>query len=171
MFVQWLVQHTMTSSNGNISRVTGSLCGEFTGHRWIPHTKASDAELWCFHWSVPWINGWVNNRQAGDLRRNRVHYDVIVMIFRQISRLSLAGSMLYFMLLHPLKKKFFQILVMMGFLSYRTWHVTVKCNVNLFKRDSVVFHWKNNLATANKSLSDDAVYAASVLFQTRLNQW
>ena len=25
-------------------RVTGHLCGEFTGHRWIPHTKASDAE-------------------------------------------------------------------------------------------------------------------------------
>ena len=23
-------------------------CGEFTGHRWIPRTKASDAELWCF---------------------------------------------------------------------------------------------------------------------------
>ena len=29
------------------------LCGEFTGHRWIPHTKASDAELWCFLWSAP----------------------------------------------------------------------------------------------------------------------
>ena len=26
----------MTSSNGNIFRVTGPLCGEFTGHRWIP---------------------------------------------------------------------------------------------------------------------------------------
>ena len=25
-----------------------------------------------------WINGWVNNRQAGDLRRNRTHYDVSV---------------------------------------------------------------------------------------------
>ena len=25
-------------------------CGEFTGHRWIPRTKASDAELWCFLW-------------------------------------------------------------------------------------------------------------------------
>ena len=37
----------MTSSNGNIFRVTGHLCGEFTGPRWIPHTKASDAELWC----------------------------------------------------------------------------------------------------------------------------
>ena len=24
------------------------------------------------------INGWVNNREAGDLRRNRAHYDVIV---------------------------------------------------------------------------------------------
>ena len=26
-----------------------------------------------------WINGWVNNREAGDLRRYRSHYDVIVM--------------------------------------------------------------------------------------------
>ena len=38
----------MTSSNGNIFRVTGPLCGEFTGHWWIPLTKASDTELWCF---------------------------------------------------------------------------------------------------------------------------
>ena len=37
----------MTSSNGNIFRVTGHLCGEFTGPRWIL-TKARDAELWCF---------------------------------------------------------------------------------------------------------------------------
>ena len=43
----------MTSSNGNIFRVTGLLCGEFTGHRWIPRTKANDAELWCFLWSQP----------------------------------------------------------------------------------------------------------------------
>ena len=26
-----------------------------------------------------WINGWVNNREAGDLRRHRGHYDVTVM--------------------------------------------------------------------------------------------
>ena len=25
-----------------------------------------------------WINGWVNNREAGDLRRHRGHYDAIV---------------------------------------------------------------------------------------------
>ena len=30
---------TMTSSNGNIFRVTGHLCGEFTGHWWIPSQR------------------------------------------------------------------------------------------------------------------------------------
>ena len=27
-----------------------------------------------------WINGWVNNREAGDLSRHRGHYDVIIII-------------------------------------------------------------------------------------------
>ena len=27
-----------------------------------------------------WINGWVNNREAGDLRRYRTHYNVTVML-------------------------------------------------------------------------------------------
>ena len=166
--------------HGNIFHVTGPLWGESTGHRWIPLTKASDAELWCLLWSAwkkrlgkqsrrrwfetispslwrhynvsnittpawhwhlwfhylksnagpnyshsrlhddvikwkhfprygpflrgihrspvnyphkgqwrgalmlalicVWINGWVNNREAGDLRRHRAHYDVIVII-------------------------------------------------------------------------------------------
>ena len=43
----------VTWSNGNISRVTGSLWGESTGERWIPLTKASDVELWYFLWSAP----------------------------------------------------------------------------------------------------------------------
>ena len=42
-----------TSSNGNILRVTDPLCGKFTGHRWIPLTKASDAELWYFFLFAP----------------------------------------------------------------------------------------------------------------------
>ena len=37
----------------DIFRVTGHLCGEFTGHQWIPRTKAIHAELWCFLWSAP----------------------------------------------------------------------------------------------------------------------
>ena len=28
-----------------------------------------------------WINGWVNNRAAGDLRRHRAHYDVTVITY------------------------------------------------------------------------------------------
>ena len=52
--LSWFIAAAMmTSSNGNIFRVTGPLCGEFTGLRWIPLTKASDAELWCFLWSMP----------------------------------------------------------------------------------------------------------------------
>ena len=31
-------------SNGKVFRVTGHLCGEFIDPRWIPHTKASDAD-------------------------------------------------------------------------------------------------------------------------------
>ena len=69
----------MTSSNCNNFRVTGPLCVKSTGHRWIPHAKAGDAELWGFLWSLPWINGWVNNREAGDLRHHRAHCDVTVM--------------------------------------------------------------------------------------------
>ena len=53
----------MTSSNGNIFRVTGPLCGELSGHRWIPRTKASDAELWCFLWST-WII-WLSKQSCG----------------------------------------------------------------------------------------------------------
>ena len=36
----------------NIFRVTGHLCGEFTGDQWIPHTKASYAELWCVNINI-----------------------------------------------------------------------------------------------------------------------
>ena len=45
--IQWKNERLpmMTSSNGSIFCVTGPLCGEFTGHRWLPLTKASDAEL------------------------------------------------------------------------------------------------------------------------------
>ena len=32
------------------------------------------------------INGWVNNREAGDLRRHRTHYDVIVMFINLLTQ-------------------------------------------------------------------------------------
>ena len=45
--------YMMTSSNRNIFRVTGLMWGESIGHLWIPLTKASDVDLWCFLWSAP----------------------------------------------------------------------------------------------------------------------
>ena len=60
-------------------RVIGHLCGEFTSHRWIPHTKTSDAELWFFSLICAWISGCVNSGEAGDLRHHRAHFDVTVM--------------------------------------------------------------------------------------------
>ena len=44
---------------------------------------------WCgaliFSLICVWINGWVNNREAGDLRRYRAHYDVTVMYRKHLA--------------------------------------------------------------------------------------
>ena len=71
--------YMMTSSNGSVFRITGPMWGESTGPRWIPLTKASDAELLMFSLICAWTSGRANNRDAGDMRRHRVHYDVTVM--------------------------------------------------------------------------------------------
>ena len=72
----------MTSSNGNNFRVTGHLCGEFTAPHWIPRTKASDAELWCFFdlhpnklWSKQWWGWWFETPPC-QLWRNRNDHHV-----------------------------------------------------------------------------------------------
>ena len=60
----------MTSSNGKIFRVT--VAGEFPSKgKWRGALMIS---LIC-----AWINGWVNKREAGDLRRYLAHHDVTVM--------------------------------------------------------------------------------------------
>ena len=43
-----------------------------------PH-KGQGRRALIFSLNCAWINYWVNNREAGDLRRHRAHYDVIVM--------------------------------------------------------------------------------------------
>ena len=70
-----------TSSNGTNFPITGRLCGEFTGDRWIPLTKGQWRGALIFALICVWIKGWINNREAGDLRRHCSHYDVIVMWF------------------------------------------------------------------------------------------
>ena len=73
----------MTSSIGNIFRVTGHLYGEFTGERGIQRSPVNSPHKDHWHGALmfplicAWINGWVNNGEPGDLRRHRAHYDVI----------------------------------------------------------------------------------------------
>ena len=65
----------MTSSNWNIFRITGPLCGEVTGES--PLTKASDAELWCFLWSAP-------ERTIEQAIETPVIWDAIVLILTSL---------------------------------------------------------------------------------------
>ena len=41
-----------------------------------------------------WINGWVNNREARDLRRHRAHYDVTVVLHRVALRTLVDASLI-----------------------------------------------------------------------------
>ena len=66
----------ITSSNGNIFSITDPLCRESTGHRW---NKGQWRGALKFSLICAWTNGWVNNRDAGNLRRHGTHYDVTVM--------------------------------------------------------------------------------------------
>ena len=63
----------MTSSNGNIFRVTGPLSPVNSPH------KGQWRGALMFSLVCAWINDWVNHHKTGDLRRHRANYDVIVM--------------------------------------------------------------------------------------------
>ena len=81
----------MTSSNGNIFRVTGPLCGEFTGPGEFPTQRPVTRSFDVF-FDLRLLNGWVNNREAGDLRRYRGHYDVTVMIYLRFHGVCIYGG-------------------------------------------------------------------------------
>ena len=48
-------------------------------HRWPVNSPHKGQWRGVLMLSWIWINDWVNNLEAGDLRRHRAHYDVIVM--------------------------------------------------------------------------------------------
>ena len=72
----WLCM--MTSSNGNIFRVTVLVQGIHRSPANSPHKGQWRGAL-MFSLICAWIKGCVNNREAGDLRRHHAHYDVTVM--------------------------------------------------------------------------------------------
>ena len=76
---QSLKIYMMTSSKGSIFRVTGPLCGEFTGPGGFPAQRPVTRSFDVF-FDLCLNKRFVNNREAGDLRRHRGHYDVKVMV-------------------------------------------------------------------------------------------
>ena len=76
----WWWRHQMETFSALLALWAGNspVTGEF------PSQNASDMELWCFLSICALINGWVNNREAVDLRRHRAHYDVTIMIYFMI---------------------------------------------------------------------------------------
>ena len=73
----------LTSSNGKHFRVTGPMCGEFTGHQRM------------FSLIRGWTNGWTNYKDAGNLRCHYAHYDVTVMgwcIYASVNCLSISSG-------------------------------------------------------------------------------
>ena len=53
--------------------------------RWIPRKKGQWRGDLMIYLICVWINYWVNNREAGDLRRYRCHYDVNVKRMRHVT--------------------------------------------------------------------------------------
>ena len=73
-----IVENMMTSSNGNIFRVT-AFVREYIGHRLISPHKGQWRGGQMFSLICAWISGWVNNEEGGHLTRHGAHYDVTVM--------------------------------------------------------------------------------------------
>ena len=77
----------MTSSNGNIFRVTGPSCGEFNGHQWGPARRSFDVFL-----DLRLNKRCENSSEAGDLRRHRAHYDFTVIFKKKAQDLIYVNS-------------------------------------------------------------------------------
>ena len=94
VYILWVLFHNATWA---LKNRTAILANASTSASWWRHQMGTFSALlalcagnspvrkgqWrgalMFSLSCARINGWVNNREAGDLRRHRAHYDVIVM--------------------------------------------------------------------------------------------
>ena len=79
-----------------------------------------------------WINGWVNNREAGDLRRHRNHYDVSVMYGCHLCKIS------KYMIWFWIELKYWWVHYLLQFIII---HIALKLK-NLFQNAPVDFPYK-----------------------------
>ena len=77
-----------------------------------------------------WINGWVNNRKAGDLRRYRAHYDVTVMIQYLSEDLYTPKSKYWYMILSKTFSTNLQSMLNTFVNTYFSLDETVECQLS-----------------------------------------
>ena len=82
MAVKTFTISMMMSSNGNFPLNWPFVRGIYRPPVNSPHKGEWRGAL-MFSLICARINGWVNNHEAGDLRRHRTHYDVTVMLLNQ----------------------------------------------------------------------------------------
>ena len=135
--------HMITSSNGNIFLVTGTLSPVNSLHK-------------C-QWRGPlvlflicaWTNGWVNYQDAGGFRRNRAHYVVSAMIFALPSVWILSTP--YFTFTKKISRQGYRALTNMtwvkGYSIFSTTDILLLWNFLLFPVES--YSYMTSVTTAN----------------------
>ena len=95
-----------------------------------------------------WINGWVNNREAGDLRRYHAHYDVTVMMTEFTEATCVSRPQI-----HITTDTY--VIMEVSWKSSQFWHDEINCRGNV--------KWNLSLISLKKSIS--IVKALTALFQ------
>ena len=105
----------MTSSNGNIFRVTGPLWGESIGHRWSPLTKASDADLSCFLW-------FASEQTVDQTIETLVIWDTIVLIMTSLMKIDSKISSEFFFSAAVHEIHMMRTIYAFPYLQWCTWY-------------------------------------------------
>ena len=139
-----------------------------------------------------WINDWVNNREAGDFRHHRGHYDVIVLIFVCIvlnrSHNVLIKHLWKFVFTSPIESELTCVQVISHYLN-RGWHssLTYICTIllQLFNIAVICSWWRHQMETffallalcaGNSSVTGElsaqrpVTWSLDVFFDLRLNK-
>ena len=115
----WIIWTKQSMQNQSRTYMFQNMISEHTGHYLVEHDDVTKWKHFPRYWPFvrgihrspvnsthkgqwrgslmfsliwAWIKAWVNNREAGNLRRHRTHYDVIVMIFRYPSILGVTAT-------------------------------------------------------------------------------
>ena len=125
--------------------------------RWIHRSSVNPPHKGC-----AWINSWVNNLKAGDLRRHRAHYNVIVMAYEFVNLGALKSVRLS-------KQRIFQCMGKVFYVEFQRVHLK-------FHLKYLTHTWKDRIFTQCWKFKNTQIYeleahqAEAVTITWTLNQ-